>query len=150
MAPNNQQKPPTPKEQLIAVVILVVLGFAFYQCLSGSDSGSERDEARPRGSEPAERSLGIGDTGRATYGPGSTDDVWIAATEEVLDRMTRAATARDAAAYAELELAGLIFPVEDGTRVRVLDLRFLKTQVRVDEGPQAGRSGWLAREHVVP
>jgi hypothetical protein len=43
---------------------------------------------------------------------------------------------------------GRAFPVDDSTRLLVLEQKDLAMLVRVLEGPQAGKTGWVAFEHV--
>jgi hypothetical protein len=64
------------------------------------------------------------------------------------DDYAAALTAKDTIGIQELKDRDRIFPVANGTRLLVLEQFQDKTKVRVLEGPQFGRTGWVAFEHV--
>ena len=89
--------------------------------------------------------------GDATIEVEGLDKFLLATDEDAFDAFTKAATRRDEYGVAELVLRGKLFTVPTGTRVRVIDMGgFLgsRLQVRVMEGAQVGRSGWIATEFV--
>lgn len=65
-----------------------------------------------------------------------------------LDEWNRATRVRDMAGLLQMIDSNKAFAVKDGTRVLVLEQDFNVTQVRVLEGPQATRAGWVNYEHV--
>jgi hypothetical protein len=76
--------------------------------------------------------------------------VSIAVDDAAWDSMMEAITAKDEIGFNQLILRGRIFAVASGTPVLVLDVGFTSYKVRVTEGPQAGRAGWVIREYLVP
>jgi hypothetical protein len=56
--------------------------------------------------------------------------------------------AGDTAGLRQLIQQGRAFPVADETRVQVVGQKWPAIQVRVLEGPQSGKTGWVAFEHV--
>ena len=100
---------------------------------------------------PRAPSLHVGDIAVVGYESSSgSSPFWLAADEEAYDLMTEAAVARDELGLRDLAARDRIYSVPEGTEVRVLDLGFLSTKVRVQEGEHMGRVGWQAREFVVP
>lgn len=103
---------------------------------------------------PAERVTSrviVGATGRLVSGRG--ERVVVAVDRDSYDQVTRAAVIGDQEGLLELALRGKVFFVPPNTRVRVIDLGgflYSRARVRILEGQQAGRSGWVAYEEVVP
>jgi len=64
------------------------------------------------------------------------------------DAYADALTANDTIGIQELKDHERIFPVASGTRLLVLEQFQDKTKVRILEGPQYGRTAWVAFEHV--
>jgi len=54
--------------------------------------------------------------------------------------------ANDKIGIVALALAGKAFPVDSGTRVKVIDLELGKRKVRIMEGKYSGRAGWVSKE----
>lgn len=54
------------------------------------------------------------------------------------------------AAYEALVEDGDAFSVEDGTLVRVIDIRLSMIRVRVESGPRQGETGWVPDNWVGP
>ena len=105
---------------------------------AGSSSGSSQ-------------SIAIGGEGRLTMSGGGL--VPVAATRAALDEIIKCSTRGDVYGLANLEAAGLLYWVEDGTRILVLDYAgFLscEAQVRILEGGHTSLSGWVPNEMVVP
>ena len=69
-----------------------------------------------------------------------------------MDALMKAITRNDSYGVFDLVLAGKIFMVDEGTKVRVIDrggfLGVSEVQVRILEGKMVGRSGWLPYEFV--
>jgi len=72
----------------------------------------------------------------------------LAVDEQAMDEYVSLTNAGDARGLGRMIEQGRAFPVADETRVLVLDQKDLAMQVRVLEGPQAGKTGWVAFEHV--
>lgn len=78
--------------------------------------------------------------------PGEKGTVPVMPTEEGLDELTKAAVAGDDNGVEVAIEANGGFVVAAGTSCTFLDVGIVQTQVRVTEGPQRGRSGWLPSE----
>jgi hypothetical protein len=95
----------------------------------------------------------IGQIGQLRLESNSEAMVLVASDKDALDAFTKAAVSDDKEGLAALILAGRLWPVKGGTKVRVIDyggfLNATKTQVRILEGGYYGRSGWVAAEWVV-
>ena len=76
--------------------------------------------------------------------------VHVAISKAALDRSIKAAIARDDLGHVALLLDEEIFVIEVGTLVRVIDIGFMTSEIRILEGKHAGRSGFLPSEFVVP
>jgi hypothetical protein len=140
--PPSSQGPPSsplpPRKGLgccgwtvVVILGLVVVGWLF--SLGGSN---------PTRSEIAS----VGDVARLETDTGTM--VFVAATKEALDRLNRLAAANDTVGVAQLAEAGLVYPVRHGTQARVLGAGWATMEVRIIDGPYAGRSGWVASEFV--
>ncbi len=53
-------------------------------------------------------------------------------------------------AYEYLLEAGRAFTVEEGTAVRVIDIRMTFLRIRIESGEHRGESGWVSEEWVRP
>jgi hypothetical protein len=75
--------------------------------------------------------------------------VLLGVTERAENRLTQLAVAGDTLGMAQMTLDGDAFIVEDGTQVLVIRPGILISEVRILEGDEAGRSGWVPAEWVV-
>lgn len=92
-------------------------------------------------------STGIGGNYLSAAGDGS--DPFVAVDKDALGELTKAASRKDYYGVADLLASGRVFTVKDGqTGPRVLDHGFVKTRVRILNGANAGRSGWVPSEWV--
>jgi hypothetical protein len=73
---------------------------------------------------------------------------WVAlgVTEEALSEVTKAFIAKDWRGVAAMTLAGRVFHVDDGTHGILIDSTMFTRKVRVTEGPESGRAGWIPME----
>ncbi|MFO7172058.1 MAG: hypothetical protein DIU70_003685 [Bacillota bacterium] len=78
----------------------------------------------------------------------STGQVPVAVDEQAYEALLSASVANDLDGINELIIAGKVFIVESGTQVRVLDLGFTRSKVRITDGPHAGRVGWVATDWI--
>jgi hypothetical protein len=79
---------------------------------------------------------------------GGNSEWYLAGTEVWQEAYTKALAAKDKIGIEELIRQERIFPVANGTRLLVLEQYRDMTKVRVMEGPQFGKAGWVAFEHV--
>jgi|GEM_PF-4638038 len=92
-------------------------------------------------SKPSRRSSSSGPVVAAGGAPAAIN-------EKVYDRLSTLAAARDTGGISRLIDAGLAAQIESGTRVIVIDLGFLKTEIKVQEGPYSGRYFIVATEDI--
>jgi hypothetical protein len=62
--------------------------------------------------------------------------------------MRQLARAHDTLGMAQMEQAGQLYMIQDGTRARVIDPGFMVHEVRILEGTYAGRSGFIPVEFI--
>lgn len=72
----------------------------------------------------------------------------VASTKDGLDEFHKAVVAKDEYGINEMILGGSMLPVPSGTRVRVIDITMLTSQVRVLEGKYMGEAGWVDSSFV--
>ncbi len=97
------------------------------------------------GSDTQTSSPNSGDQGRL-YMDGGT--IPVAITKDALDKMTRSFNVKDEIGFDNLFLSGQAFWTESGTKVLVIDMSFATRKIRILEGSQYGRSGWVPYEWV--
>jgi hypothetical protein len=132
-------KTPTKKKVNYFVIIvgsLVVLfcGICLLGTLLNSDSSTS-----------SENYLSIGDKGILYNGK---DEIPVAVTKEVFDQVIHMSTSKDTLGYTELIIAGLVFHVNSGTQVLIIDSEVVAKQVRILDGEYMGASGWVPVEWV--
>ncbi len=98
------------------------------------------------GSSVSCQSYSVGDNVRI-YESGLTT-ITVAVDGSAWDDLNEAFAAEDYIGLAALLASGRTFTVQNGTRALVLDKGFTKTKVRVLEGANAGRTGYVEREWV--
>ena len=81
---------------------------------------------------------------------GSTNGkLWqLAATDEAWDRMLDAQNADDTAEIHRMAREGLVYLIPGGTRGKVMQVGVTSFKVRVLDGMQEGKSGWIQRESI--
>jgi len=72
----------------------------------------------------------------------------VAVTEAAWDVMLESQAARDGRGLRIMEEQGQIFRIQEGTQLLVLDQTFLSTKVRVVDGVNEGKAGWVQYEYV--
>jgi len=80
--------------------------------------------------------------------PSSNDEPVLCATREAQDQFTKLAVAHDTLGIGTLLVANVCFLVEPGASARLIDSGFGVKQVRVMDGKQFSRSGWLPSEWI--
>lgn len=80
---------------------------------------------------------------------GGASSHFVAADEKAFQKLLDAINAKDEYGVSDLLLTGQVFSVKDGTQVLVIDETLYETQIRILEGPYAGKSGWVPHEWVV-
>lgn len=98
--------------------------------------------------KPGGSAVAVGEEARLHTGRPSTP---LATTKDHYDEVQQALLAKDSGSLRQLIIQERAFFVDEGTRVQVVDMNWNLTmiQVKVSEGPQAGKVGWVANEYVV-
>lgn len=125
----------------VVLILLCVVGFLFPR---GSTTPSRRNSPQTT-SPPARQIVATGEEGRLNNGAAN---VLVAIDAESLSRLTKLSVANDKEGMIQLMLTGRVFAVPSDTKVRMLDPGFLKSEVRILEGEQYGRSGFVPAEWV--
>jgi hypothetical protein len=73
---------------------------------------------------------------------------FMAVDEAANDQLIKVCNAKDSTGLAELMLQGRAWSVDEGTSALVVDPGVFTTEVRLLDGPQAGRSGLLPSEFI--
>lgn len=98
---------------------------------------------------PAKSFLRPGDQGRAQVDGAAGP--FLANTPDDYDAFVKAAAAKDTAGVAQMVGQGRLAQIPNGTLVQVIDFTGVldtKYRVRVLEGAQAGRAGWVPTEFI--
>lgn len=106
--------------------------------------------ARPPTSAPSSSSLSslrVGEEGRLDNGGNLA---FVAVDDAAFDALNKAANAGDQVGIADLITAGRVFTVSQNTRILVIENGIFSVKIRVTDGPQQGKSGWVPAEFVKP
>ncbi len=96
--------------------------------------------------------LGIGEEGIINNNSNKSDVSGVAVLavdKKALDDLIQAQIADDKLGYSQMLGDGKLFIVDNGTKVKVIDIGFGKTEIRILEGEHLGKSGWIAYEFVI-
>ena len=130
---------------LIGVLIILVVFLA----ASGSDKSPSTSNYT---STPAKQTLSLGEVGIINYKTDRNDctgQTILGATKESQDKITTALVANDEIGLAQLVITREAFMVDNCTKVKVIDTAVSLRQVRILEGEQVGKSGWLPYEWAI-
>ncbi|MCG2686668.1 hypothetical protein L6278_00850 [Candidatus Parcubacteria bacterium] len=97
-------------------------------------------------------SLGIGEDGFLNNNKETTDCTGISilgTTKENYSNFVKAQVADDKTGYLQMIGDGKLFPIDNCTKVKVIDTAIFSRQIRILEGSHIGASGWIALEFVV-
>jgi hypothetical protein len=104
---------------------------------------ADRWGPKPRVSPPR---VGVGD--RAVLACKGGDGAYVAFDVRAWSRMAHAQARRDAAELGRLVDASEIALIPNGTPLRAVATHTMMFQVRILDGPHAGREGWVRKEFV--
>lgn len=76
--------------------------------------------------------------------------ITVGSTEDLTRRARQLQIAKDTLGFQQLVQSGLVFRLERGVRVRVIEAGFLLSEIRVESGSEMGRSGFLEPEMISP
>lgn len=82
------------------------------------------------------------------FAPAADKEVAVAIDEAAFDELHAAFRTKDWHGVAELFLSNRAFGAETNSRVLIIDRAFGKKKVRVLEGKQTGRAGWVKVEYL--
>lgn len=108
-------------------------------------SRRQQEEAeRKREAAKPKRVIGAGELGYlASEGP-----VFVGATEEAENRLTKLAVAKDKEGILQMVVEGEAALLQSRTQVRIIDQGMLVTEVRILEGDYAGKSVFVPSEFI--
>lgn len=145
----NAQPPDAEFWKRTALAILFFGGVLYatytFTC-SSIQKHAEVTKADAPQESPVSAGPGVGDDCRVRMAD-SPKRVIAFDTEAGLDEYVKAAVARDDIGIRQV-LDREAFPVESGTKCRVIESSFGKRRVRLLEGAHAERAGWLIMEYV--
>lgn len=144
--PHCQSPIVEPWQYLAAMIFLGVVGFSVYQC--GGSLCCLNFESRPAtyssSAAPTSPRVNVGENGRLK------DPGWLAVTREGNERLEQLIVAGDTVGIAKMVESFQVLLPGGGTKVLVIDRGVFDREVRVLEGPYAGRSGWINSERLNP
>ncbi len=140
--PKKSQESLARKELGCGALLLVVVGFAVVA--SVFDDGEEQ-KTRPISMPSSSSSTSVGSDIVLRVNSG---DVVVCASKDAYDEFQKLAVAEDYVGMAQMEAAGRLFRVPNGTKARVIDTAFEKREVRIMDGEHTGRSGWVTSSLV--
>ena len=76
------------------------------------------------------------------------DHPLLAVDKRAFDEWVTVCAAGDQHGAAQMHATGKMFAVDNGTRVKVIDIAFGALRVRVLDGDETGKSGWISHEFV--
>lgn len=91
-----------------------------------------------------------GREGRLQVDGGADQLILLALQRDDVEAVGKALRAGDGAGIVELVRRGRALLVSNGTKVLVIDTAVFVRQVRVLDGDQAGRAGWIPTEFIRP
>lgn len=129
---------------LVGLAAAVVVSFVL--ALNNSEDAADSET----NTSETQNFLDVGDEGiLSSRNDGICESVTIvAATRDAHDQLVKTARAGDTYGVMEAVLEGQAFPVEECSRVLVIDAAIGLRQVRVLEGEQIARTGWVPYEWV--
>jgi len=120
----------------VGLVIIIAIVVGLFSVLSGC---AKTEVSKPSPSD-------IGST--AILAVSESDMVLVAVDEEAFEELIKASVAKDYMGIAELLLLGKVFEVPNNTKVLVIDSAFAKRKIRILEGDEFGRTGWVPYEFL--
>lgn len=78
------------------------------------------------------------------------DTAFVAADDAAFDELTKAASAGDQVGIRELVRGGRVFLVPQNTRILVIENGVFSVRIRVLDGLQKDKAGWVPAEFVKP
>lgn len=140
ICPHCRKQQGTSTGVKILTVIFILMGIGMCQSLTSNKGGTG-------GSAP---SVSVGKEGILSGTSGTLTPVAI--TEAALDQFLKSHSANDKDGMVQMIATGLVFSVDNGTKVLVIDHGegMFKRKIRILEGNMKGRAGYVPYEWVKP
>ena len=128
-----------------------VIGFIFLIIIIAISGGDNKSTSTP--SQPTSKTPSIGEEGIINFRDDKSDcsgedKVLLGTTKEAQDKVGKTLLAKDEMGIAELLITGEAFGVAICTKAKVIDSAVGIRQVRILEGENLGKSGWLPYEWI--
>lgn len=150
----NYEKQTREASQMIKrhpIVFAITIGvFIFIVVMIAVNTGTEKI-AKNEKTLPATqgKNLSVGDEGMLNFNDNISDcssEVVVGIDEETESAITNASLAKDEYGINELITTGKAFVVPNCTKVKIIDTKVATLQVRILEGTQVNKSGWVPFE----
>jgi len=125
--------------KLFGIAVLGFLGLAGIMVIIASSS----DKAETPVSQPVKQSINIGDNAIIKVG---IPEVFLGVTEQDQEVLGKSLMAKDTMGISNLLSNQKVFLVKEGTKVLVIDRAYGIRNVRIMEGVNTGKTGWLPYE----
>ncbi|MCD5384229.1 hypothetical protein LR066_05695 [candidate division WOR-3 bacterium] len=118
----------------VFAVIIAVIVFVVYQ-----------DRKSPTTKQKSSSIIITGDIARLSA---DVDPIPVGISKKAMDKFTEAAITKDDHGIVQLFAWGVVFPVSNNTKVRILQVGLMLIKIRILEGEHDGKSGWVPREWI--
>lgn len=146
----GRQARPPEQTQAIAPTAQAVDTTAPTEPTVAADSPTAAQEPTASPVPPTTKPAFVPKVGEEAHLVSTASDVFVAVDDAAWDAMFKAIAAKDTEGMMQLVLAGKVFVVPVGTRVRVIEGGFTSVKVRILEGAHQAKAGWVPIEMVGP
>lgn len=133
------------------IIVFSVIGFVGLMVILVLIAATSSPSSKEQKVESPKAELKIGDTAIVNWHDEISDcskSILIATTKESYEKVQKILLADDEMGIAEVLLSGEAFAVLNCTKVKIIDKATFIRQVRILEGEQLGKSGWVSYEFV--
>lgn len=145
----SQKKRFWQRKGFLYSVLILFCVTVLVSAIDSNDANTPTSTAQPAVAQPAQpassQKVSVGEEG---YIKVLSPKTILANTKTDLDALTKIYLANDTEGIAEFLVGGQGFAVSNGIKVLVLDTAYGVRRVRVLEGDQASKTGWLPMEYV--
>lgn len=136
----------TSRNKKATIILIVIFVIVLVWSIS---SLSKNPPSPPMSSSPETADIGFEGMVNANSNKNDCKNSTILAiTKEAQDKILKAVNAKDDIGLSQLLLTGEAFMVSNCTKIKVIDRSMFLRQVRVLEGEQFGKAGWMPYEWV--
>ncbi|HEX5444064.1 MAG TPA: hypothetical protein VFW87_09565 [Pirellulales bacterium] len=143
----NRKKITASRVKAAAAAVVAVPAVCIVLCLALLNAS---DNARAKRKLSLPRAHAIAKGQLATLSVPGQPTVWTCATEQALEEMLAYSRQHNETAIERMIRADGLMVDKANTKATVTDPGIMTCRVRIEEGPHAGREGFLATEHVHP